>query len=435
MIILRIALVISEVLLYASVLGMVGVAASFLVLIGIKIYDLFGPPHWRNHLPRAALPEASLPAILLQIPTFNEHEIAIGALQSAVALDWPRDRLHIQMLDDSTDESFEMVDAAVRELAQHGYLVEHRHRTDRAGFKAGALADGLAATDEPFIAMLDVDFRPPAHWLRDVVPVLMADPAAAFIQSRCEFSNYRTNVLTRVQGMMLDAHFMIEQAGRFRAGWLFQFNGTGGVWRRQAIEEAGGWSSDSLVEDLDLTVRVALAGWHGLFLPEPGIPGLVPERISHWRVQQRRWSTGFVEVARKLLSTIWHAPWSLTEKLAASLLIFVQAFYPCAATAVVALAICIVLRGGAIAPYFPVLWTVGLLAAAVALGMTLLPYIALRRGPVWRYVATMVLLPPAMIFISLSNAPSILKTMFGRRESFKRTPKSVKARQEAPARD
>ena len=424
-----------EIILYGSVLGLVVVAGGFLTLIGIKLYDLLGPPHWRNNLPRAYLPLSQWPAVLLQIPTFNEHEVAIGALHAAAALDWPRDRLRIQILDDSTDESVDMLAQVVVRLQAEGHLVEHRRRVVRDGFKAGALAEGLAGTTEPFVAMLDVDFRPPPHWLRDAVPVLLADPQAGFLQCRCEFANFRTNLLTRVQGMMLDAHFMVEQAGRYRGGWLFQFNGTGGIWRRAAIEEAGGWSSDSLVEDLDLTIRVALAGWHGLYMSDPAIPGLVPERVSHWRVQQRRWSTGFVVVARKLFAQIWNAPWSFSYKLSASFLIFVQAFYPCVAIAVVSFAACILIRHGHASPYAQSFAFVVALIVVVALGMTLVPYLSLRRGPLWRYFATVVLLPPALIFISLSNAPSILRTVVGHRESFKRTPKSLKAQQEAPARD
>ena len=424
-----------EISLYLSVVGLVLVGAGFLVLIGIKFYDLLGPPHWRNHLPRAFLPEADLPHVLVQIPLFNEHEIGVEAIRSALALDWPRTKLHIQLLDDSTDESFEMLAEAVANLRARGYQIEHRHRVTRSGFKAGALAEGLAATSAPFIAMLDVDFRPPPHWLRDVLPILLADPDAGFVQSRCEFSNYQTNLLTRVQGMMLDAHFVVEQAGRYRGNWLFQFNGTGGVWRRAAIAEAGGWSSDSLVEDLDLTIRVALAGWRGLFLMEPAIPGLVPDRVSHWRVQQRRWSTGFVQVARKLLATIWKAPWRLDFKLSASFLIFVQAFYPCVAIGIVSLVSCVLLRQGDVEPYLPALELIGALILIIVLGMTLLPYITLNRGSIWRYLATVMLLPPAMIFISLSNAPSILSTIVGRREGFKRTPKSAKAQKESSARD
>lgn len=431
----RAALIFFEIWLYLSVIGLVTVAGGFLTLLGIKLYDLLGPPHWRNHLPRAFVQEARLPQVLIQIPVFNEHEIAVGAMYSAASLDWPRDKLHVQILDDSTDESIAMVLEAARDLQEQGFLIEHRHRRDRSGFKAGALAEGLAATTEPYIVMLDVDFRPPSHWLRDVIPILMADPAAAFVQSRCEFSNYRTNWLTRVQGIMLDAHFAIEQAARFRGGWLFQFNGTGGIWRRDAIEDAGGWSSDSLVEDLDLTVRVGLAGWHGLFVMEPCVPGLVPDRMSHWRVQQRRWSIGFIEVARKLLAEIWNAPWSFGYKLSAAFLIFVQVFYPCVAIGLVSLGVCVLLRRGDVTPYLPPIILIGSLIVILSAGMTLVPYLALRRGSFWRYLTTISLVPPAMVFISLSNAPSILETLFGRSETFKRTPKSAKARREAPSRD
>lgn len=428
-------LVFFEICLYAAAAGLIVVGSGFIALICIKIYDLLGPPHWRNNLPRAFVPESELPAVLVQIPLFNEQEIALGAIQSAIALDWPRDRLHIQMLDDSTDETPAMIAAVVANLRAQGVEITHVRRDDRTGFKAGALAAGLKLNNAPLIALLDVDFRPPRHWLRDAIPVLLADPDAGFLQSRCEFSNYRANWLTRVQGLMLDAHFVVEQAGRFRGGWMFQFNGTGGIWRRNAISEAGGWSSDSICEDLDLTVRVALAGWRGLFLMEPAIPGLVPERLSHWRVQQRRWSTGFVQVARKLLPRVWSIPWSFGYKLSASFLIFVQIFYPCAAIAIVSLAACLVLRAGDIRPYLPLLELIGALILFIVTGLTLVPYVTLKRGPLWRYLATVVLVPPAMIFISLSNAPSIVKTVFGRKESFKRTPKSAKAVREAQARD
>ncbi len=151
---------------------------------------------------------------------------------------------------------------------------------------------------------------------------------------------------------MLDAHYVMEQATRYRAGWLFQFNGTGGLWRREAIEAAGGWMGDSLSEDLDLVVRAELAGWHGIFLMDPAVPGLVPDRLDHWRVQQKRWSNGFVQVARKLLGDVWGSPWTLGRKIAASALILIQAFYLCAATATLALLACVVLRGFISCPIF-----------------------------------------------------------------------------------
>jgi cellulose synthase/poly-beta-1,6-N-acetylglucosamine synthase-like glycosyltransferase len=174
---------------------------------------------------------------------------------------------------------------------------------------------------------------------------------------------------------------------------------------------------------MDLTVRAELAGWHGIFLMEPAVPGLVPERVRHWRVQQRRWSNGFVQVARKLLPKVWSSPWSFRGKLSASALILIQAFYPCAAVAVVASIFCLLLRGFDIHVYIPLMILMGTLIFVVAIGMTVTPYFLLKRGTLWDYVKTLASVPPLMVYVSVSNAPSILKTVFGRREQFKRTPK------------
>jgi cellulose synthase/poly-beta-1,6-N-acetylglucosamine synthase-like glycosyltransferase len=417
--------ILCEVGLVAAFSGLLYVGGGFVILIGINIFEratgqLLGKPHTSAHLS-----EASLPHVLVQIPVFNEPAMVADCLRSAAALDWPQERLHIQLLDDSTDETTAIAKAVVCELGARGYDISHLHRTERCGYKAGALAAGLAQSEVPFVAVLDADFRPPANWLRAVLPALIADPSASFVQSRCEFANYRTNWLTRAQGLMFDAHFVIEQATRFRAGWLFQFNGTGGVWRRAAIEAAGGWSGDSLCEDLDLTIRSEIAGWHGLFAMEPAVPGLVPERVSHWQVQQRRWSNGFVQVARKLLNEVWTAAgWPFWRKLSASFLILIQTFYPCVAVACLSLSLCVIIRGGDLNPYLPVLSAIGALILFIGVGMTLVPYVILGRGSLWRYLATLASLIPLMIYVSLSNAPSILKTVFGASETWKRTPKT-----------
>ncbi len=426
MIVLEFIRLIFEISLTISVLGLVVVASAFLVLIAINLVDLIGGTGWRSKIDPVALPDEDLPHVLVQIPVFNEANVVSGALLAAAALDWPQKKLHIQLLDDSCDETTEVAGALAKDLRDKGFDVQHLFRTDRTGFKAGALAAGLAVSDAPFIAMLDVDFRPPADWLRRIVPVLLADEKAGFVQSRCEFSNYKTNWLTRAQGMLLDSHFAMEQAARFRAGWLFQFNGTGGMWRRSAVDEAGGWSADSLCEDLDLTIRAGLAGWHGTFLMEPPIPGLVPERVRHWRVQQRRWSNGFVQVAHKLMKPIWASSrWSFGRKLSATFLILVQAFYPSVAIAFVSLLMCILLRGFNASVYFPVITFLAVLIVLVAIGLTLMPYVILRRGTLKDYIATAALLTPLMIYVSVSNTPKILQTAFGRREQFKRTPKST----------
>ncbi len=424
MIVIEFLRLIFEVILTLAVLGLVIVGGGFLLLIVINIIELVRGSRWRVPLPPVKVAETDLPHVLVQIPVFNEGEMVADSLRTAAGLDWPRDRLHIQLLDDSTDETPAIADAVIEELRADGVDIMHVRREDRSGFKAGALATGLTQSDAPIIAMLDVDFRPPRNWLRASVPFLLADPHAGFLQSRCEFSNYRTNWLTRAQGLLLNSHFAMEQATRYRAGWLFQFNGTGGLWRRAAVADAGGWSADSLCEDLDLTVRAELAGWHGIFLMEPPVPGLVPERVRHWRVQQRRWSNGFVQVARKLLPKVWASDWSLSGKISASALILIQAFYPCAAIATVAFLFCLVLRGLNPLAYVPLMGFMAVLITVVALGMTVMPYVVLRRGTLLEYVKTIASVPPLMVYVSVSNAPSILKTLFGRREHFKRTPKA-----------
>jgi len=416
--------ILCEIGLLAAFVGLLLVGGGFLILIGINIFEQATGKLLGERLTAPVLSNASLPHLLVQIPIFNEPAMVADCLKSAAGLDWPRDRLHIQVLDDSTDETTSIARAIVRKLRAQGFDILHLHRTTRRGYKAGALAAGLAQSDAPFVAVLDADFRPPANWLRSVVPALIADPNASFVQSRCEFANYRTNWLTRAQGLMFDAHFVMEQATRARAGWLFQFNGTSGVWRRAAIEAAGGWLGYSLCEDLDLTVRAEIAGWHGIFAMEPAVPGLVPEKVSHWQVQQRRWSNGFVQVARKLLGEVWMAEWPIWRKLSATFLILIQTFYPCVALAVLSLVLCVAIRGGDLAPYVPVIATIAVLILSIGVGMTLVPYLILRRGSLGRYLATLASLIPLMIYVSLSNAPSILRTVFGASETWKRTPKT-----------
>ncbi|MEA2757652.1 MAG: hypothetical protein QOH65_265 [Methylobacteriaceae bacterium] len=364
-----------------------------------------------------------IPHVLVQLPVFNEPTVVENVLRTAAALEWPRDKLTIQLLDDSTDNTSEIAANVAAELRADGTDVQHVRREDRSGFKAGALAAGLALCEAPYVAMLDVDFRPPSDWLECVMPRLIADPKAGFAQSRCEFTNYDTNWLTRVQGLLLDAHFLVEQQTRARAGWLFQFNGTGGIWRRAAIEAAGGWSAYSITEDLDLAIRAKLAGWHGIFVAEPPIPGQVPDTMRNWRRQQRRWSNGFVQVAQRTLRPLLRAPWPLAEKFSAISMMTMQAIFPAIAIAVVAAVLALLLRGMDLRPYIPELAITTILTIVVTLGMTLPPYIALKRGPISRYVQTIVLLPFLVIYLGGANAPKILQTLRGRTEMFKRTPK------------
>jgi cellulose synthase/poly-beta-1,6-N-acetylglucosamine synthase-like glycosyltransferase len=407
----------------AAALISILIGAGFVAIIARFLFDQLRGA--KDPAP-VVLPDDELPHVLLQIPVFNEPLVTEQSLRCVALLDWPRDRLHIQLLDDSTDETPERAEAVADELRALGADIQHVRREDRSGFKAGACAAGLKLFDAPFVAMLDADFRPPPDWLKRTVPLLVKDEKAGFVQSRCEFSNYRKNWLTRAQGLVQDGHFLVEQRTRALAGWLFQFNGTGGVWRRRTIEAVGGWSDYSLCEDLDLTVRAALGGWHGVFVSEPPIPGQVPEGLRDYRRQQRRWSNGFVQVAQKTVLPLWRAPWTPVQRIAAIVLIVHQIFFPTAAIGLLALFAGVLMRGS-LSPYLPFLEFILAETAVVVIGFTLPPYLALRRGSLVDYVKTMLSVPPLMIYLAFSNGAKILQTMRGRKSTFKRTPKKEHA--------
>jgi cellulose synthase/poly-beta-1,6-N-acetylglucosamine synthase-like glycosyltransferase len=410
-----------------TLFGVICVGAGFLALPALYLIE------WTRGKVGAELDDAryfsegEFPEVLVQVPVYNEPSELIDDLSQSLAnLDWPRERLHIQMLEDLSGTGEEIAGVSVAKLRDAGIRADHLVRRHRLGYKAGALAAGLGSSSAPLVAILDADFRPPADWLKRSVPRLAAHPAAGFIQSRCEFSNAETNWLTRAQSLLFDSHFVMEQGVRARAGMLFQFNGTGAVWRRRAIEDAGGWTGDSLCEDLDLTIRAALAGWKGLFQMHPAVKGLVPDRIRHWRVQQRRWATGFAQIARKLGGRLWRSPWSVAEKLQAGFLILYQGALPVIALASVALLLDLALRGGALSPAVMfLLATILILFLPVVVGMTLPPYLELKRGGVGRYLSAFCALPPLILYLSLANARPIVAAFLGRGEVFKRTPKPV----------
>lgn len=264
-------------------------------------------------------PDAALPAVLIQIPIFNEGALIWRALAAATALDWPRDRLQVQVLDDSNDGSAEIARTAVAEFQRRGHRVSLVHRTARSGFKAGALKAGLAHSNEPFVAIFDVDYVPRPDFLRLCMRPLLADPGLAFVQARCDFLNSETNRVTRAQQAILDGHFGAEQATRSWTNQILPFNGTCGIWRRAAIEASGGWHGDTLTEDVDLSYRAQIAGWRAVYLVSVAVPGELPVTIGAWNGQQLRWNRGFAQSARKLLPVIWHSRLSWKRKAEAAL--------------------------------------------------------------------------------------------------------------------
>lgn len=280
---------------------------------------------------------AERPHVLIQLPVFNEPEVVCRALDSAVALDWPRERLHIQLLDDSIDETTAIAEKKIAELVAAGHDVRLIKRENREGFKAGALKAGLEHDHSEFVAIFDADFIPPRDFLIRAIPALVHNPRFAYVQTRWEHLNRNANFLTRAQALMLDAHFAVEQAARNWSGLFMPFNGTGGLWRRAAIDDSGGWEGDTLTEDIDLSIRAAMRGWQTGYLPDIALPGELPETVPAWRQQQFRWTKGFTQVAMKLLPDVWRSSsLSTGQKFALSVQLVQGWAYPAGALALVA---------------------------------------------------------------------------------------------------
>jgi cellulose synthase/poly-beta-1,6-N-acetylglucosamine synthase-like glycosyltransferase len=370
-----------------------------------------------------ALPE-ELPRVLVQIPVYNEPLVVERALAAAGALDWPRELLTIQLLDDSTDITTDIAVHAVARLKRDGVDVVHVRRADRSGFKAGALAAGLAVSDAPYVAVFDADFVPPSAWLRGAMAAILAEPKAAFVQTRIEWGNGERNWLTRAQRLMQDAHFAVEQDIRARRGVPFQFNGTGGIWRRAAVEEAGGWSHDTLSEDLDLVLRTSLKGWHGVFLMEPHVVGELPSKLDDFSAQQGRWSKGFMQVARKLLGPIWAADWPAEAKLTTTVALGQQLIFPVLAVGIVALILSVIGHGHLLGFFRFLLWLWFIVLLAVLFGMTWGAYRRLRRGDLVRYLVTAASIPALIVYLAAANAGAIIGAGLGRKTEFNRTPKT-----------
>ncbi|CAN5880503.1 hypothetical protein BH11PSE3_BH11PSE3_44030 [soil metagenome] len=398
-------------------------AAQF-AIAGYFLYLVY----WSIALPpavaaRPALP-GELPRVLVQVPVYNEPLVVDRVLAAVATFDWPRDRLIIQLLDDSTDITSDIAALAVTRLQRDGVDIVHVRRANRSGFKAGALAEGLLSCDAPYVAVFDADFIPSPGWLRGAMAALLAEPKAAFVQTRIEWGNGERNWLTRAQRLMQDAHFAVEQDVRARRGVPFQFNGTGGIWRRAAVEEAGGWSHDTLSEDLDLVLRTHLKGWHGVFLMEPHVVGELPSKLDDFSAQQSRWSKGFVQVARKLLGPIWKSDWSGEATLTTTVALGQQLIFPVLAGGIVAL-VASMLGHGHLLGLFRLmlwLWLVGMLA--VLFGMTWNAYRRLQRGDPARYLLTAASVPALIVYLAAANAGAIVGAGFGRKTEFNRTPKA-----------
>jgi len=255
------------------------------------------------------------PSVTIQIPVYNERYVVERAIQSACEVDYPKDRLEVQILDDSTDDTSDIIRGTVQAYRKQGFQVCQVQRPTRRDFKAGALADGLTQATGEFVAVFDADFIIPRDFLKRTVPFFV-DSGVGMVQVRWGHVNGNYSFLTQAQAMLLDGHFAIEQVARHQAGRFFNFNGTAGIWRKRTIEASGGWQPDTLTEDLDLSYRAQLAGWRCVYLPDLVAPAELPVEMNAFKAQQYRWTKGSIQTAKKLLPSILRSrlPWSLKSE-------------------------------------------------------------------------------------------------------------------------
>jgi cellulose synthase/poly-beta-1,6-N-acetylglucosamine synthase-like glycosyltransferase len=368
-----------------------------------------------------ALPDP-LPRITVQLPIYNERYVVKRLIGAACALDYPADRLEIQVLDDSADDTRLIAAEAIDALRRSGRDIMHLCRGSRTGFKAGALAYGLERAKGELIAVFDADFVPPPSFLLDLVRHF-GDPRVGMVQARWGHLNREYSVLTRIQSIYLDGHFVIEHAARHRAGCFFNFNGTGGVWRRSCIESSGGWQCDTLTEDLDLSYRAQLKGWKFVFLPGVVAPAELPADPDAFKTQQHRWTLGSIQSGRKILPVLLRARLPLKVK--------TEAFFHLTNNSAYAL---MVLLGILIVPAVLARPRLGLenlvyLDLPLFLLSTLSVstfYICAQREIRERWFSSLAYLPFLMslgIGVSLNNARAVIGGLSGRRMEFLRTPK------------
>lgn len=287
----------------ATLAGLAVYALHLMVLILLYLRH-----RGKSSPPTPDLPRESLPEVTVQIPLRNERYVVERILQAVAALDWPAQKLSVQILDDSDDDTTAIAKREARRLRAAGLDVQLYHRSRPQGHKAGALAAGLRKARGAFIALFDADFCPPPDFLRRTVPHLVARPELGMVQARWGHLNAQYSLLTRIQALLLDAHFTVEHLARNRSGLLMNFNGTAGVWRREAIVDAGGWQSDTVAEDLDLSYRAQIRGWQILYLPEVVAPAELPPLVTAFKQQQYRWAKGAAQSLRKLAGPLLRSP-------------------------------------------------------------------------------------------------------------------------------
>ncbi|MDH7485261.1 MAG: glycosyltransferase [Anaerolineae bacterium] len=393
------------------------VAALLLALYGANSL-LLTAVYWRVRQRQPAEPPLSrLPGVTVQLPIYNEVHVVERLIDAVAQLDYPPECLQIQVLDDSSDETTALARARVEFHRARGVNIALLRRQGREGYKAGALAHGLRYATGELIALFDADFVPAPDFLRRTVPYFLADPGLGFLQTRWGHLNADYSPLTRAQALALDGHFVVEQTARQRSGWFMNFNGTAGLWRRACIEESGGWSADTLSEDLDLSYRAQVRGWRAAYLPQVVAPAEVPPQLAAFKRQQFRWAKGSIQCLRKLAGEVWRSSRSLAARLEG--LVHLSGYLAHPLMVLMLLSTLPLLLSGA-----RLSWPLAYLSLA-SLGPPLLYAVGQRAlyPNWWRRYSHLPLLVLLGSGIALSNSVAIVEGLLGRENRFRRTPK------------
>jgi len=400
----------------------------FVAILSICLYGfhrlwliccLYSPQKSEKAIPAPYAPPEDFPFVTVQLPLYNECFVVERLLDAAARLDWPRNRLEIQVLDDSNDDTCRLVDAKVKWWRRKGIAISVIRRSYRGGYKAGALSNGLKMARGEFIAIFDADFIPPADFLHSNIP-WFRNCKIGMVQARWSFCNTDHSWLTGIQSLMLGAHFSIEHRVRYQRGFFFNFNGTAGIWRRCAIDSAGGWQPDTVTEDLDLSYRAQLAGWRFVYREDYHVPSELPVTMSALRTQQQRWAKGSIQTARKILPILLKERLPLAIKIEAVNHLTANIFWLLGMIAILTLYPSIIWRVSITTKQLASIDLPLFMVSSGAIVGYFLLYSINSRSKKLRYVF---LLPALSIGLAPGISLSVLKGLIRSGGVFKRTPK------------
>jgi len=402
----------------------------FAVMILLSVYGLHRYTlcyHYfkyrKNYKPDAPRHFDELPRVTVQLPIFNEQFVIDRLIEAVCAMDYPRDKVEIQVLDDSTDETQQVAAAIVDRYAALGHDIVYLHRTNRMGFKAGALDAGLKVAKGEFIAIFDADFVPPQDWLMKVIHHF-AEPEIGMVQTRWTHLNRNYSMLTQIEAILLDGHFVLEHGARARAGEFYNFNGTAGMWRRQAIHDGGGWQHDTLTEDTDLSYRSQMAGWKFKYLPKVECPSELPIEMTAFKTQQARWAKGLIQTSIKILPRIWRSKAPMSVKIESVYHLTANLSYPLMvimSALLIPAMICRFYQG-----WFQMLLIDVPLFTASSFSIAVFYVMSQRELYPKTWKRTFYYLPFLMavgIGLTVTNTKAVMEALFGVKSAFVRTPK------------